>query len=66
MAVAVAQMTHSSRFKNRKVKQHPKQTHFGIEVAKGLVWKEWEPGGEYIKHVVLKNVNVKTQKFKYR
>ncbi|PIK59519.1 putative coiled-coil domain-containing protein [Apostichopus japonicus] len=65
MPVAVAQRTHASRFKDRKVKQHPKQTHFGIEVAKGLVWKEWEPGGEYTKHVILKNVNVKTQKFKY-
>ena len=40
--------------------------HCGIEVVKGLTWKGWEPGGEYTKNVVLKNVNVKTQKLKFR
>ncbi|XP_072031285.1 cilia- and flagella-associated protein 65-like [Amphiura filiformis] len=42
-----------------------KTNHYGIEVAKGLTWKGWEPGGEYTKHVILKNVKVKTQKLKY-
>ncbi|XP_071497349.1 cilia- and flagella-associated protein 65-like [Diadema antillarum] len=42
-----------------------KTNHFGIEVVKGLTWKGWEPGGEYTKHVVLKNVQVKTQKLKF-
>ncbi|XP_041477861.1 LOW QUALITY PROTEIN: cilia- and flagella-associated protein 65-like [Lytechinus variegatus] len=44
--------------------QH-KTNHFGIEVVKGLTWKGWEPGGEYTKHVILKNVQVKTQKLKF-
>ena len=39
---------------------------YGIEVVKGLTWKGWEPGGEYTKNIVLKNVNVKTQKLTYR
>ena len=43
-----------------------KANHYGIEVIKGLTWKGWEPGGEYTKHVILKNVKVKTQKLKYR
>ena len=40
--------------------------HLGIEVSQGLLWKGWEPGHEYTKHLTLKNVKVKTQKLKYR
>ena len=39
---------------------------FGIEVTDGLVWQGWEPGGEYTKHITLKNVHIKTKKLKYR
>ncbi|XP_038048739.1 cilia- and flagella-associated protein 65-like [Patiria miniata] len=42
-----------------------KVKHYGIEVVKGVTWKGWEPGGEYTKNVILKNVQVKTQKLKY-
>ncbi|XP_071942190.1 cilia- and flagella-associated protein 65-like [Antedon mediterranea] len=38
---------------------------YGIEVVNNLTWRGWEPGGEYTKHIVLKNVLVKTQKIKY-
>ncbi|XP_006820550.2 cilia- and flagella-associated protein 65-like [Saccoglossus kowalevskii] len=37
----------------------------GIEVVEGVTWKGWEPGAEYTKNIILKNVNVKTQKIKY-
>ncbi|XP_052814504.1 cilia- and flagella-associated protein 65-like isoform X2 [Mya arenaria] len=37
----------------------------GIEVVDKLVWQNWQPGREYTKNIVLKNVKVKTQKIKY-
>lgn len=40
--------------------------HFGVEVVRKLTWQGWEPGKEYTKHLVLKNVRVKTQKLKYK
>lgn len=40
--------------------------HYGIEVANGLNWEHWQPGGEYTKQITLKNVNLKTKKLKYR
>lgn len=43
-----------------------KSNHFGIEVASGITWQGWEPGREYTKSIVLKNVKVKTQKLKYK
>ena len=43
-----------------------KVNHFGIEVASGITWQGWEPGREYTKHIVLKNIRVKTQKLKYK
>ncbi|XP_022101804.1 cilia- and flagella-associated protein 65-like isoform X2 [Acanthaster planci] len=42
-----------------------KVKRYGIEVVKGLTWRGWEPGGEYTKNIILKNVNVKTQKLTY-
>lgn len=43
------------------------KTNFhGIEVINEIVWQGWEPGREYTKNIILKNVNVKTQKIKYR
>ncbi|XP_053386703.1 cilia- and flagella-associated protein 65-like isoform X2 [Mercenaria mercenaria] len=37
----------------------------GLEVVEKIVWQGWEPGREYTKNIVLKNVKVKTQKIKY-
>ncbi|ESO88046.1 hypothetical protein LOTGIDRAFT_219687 [Lottia gigantea] len=42
-----------------------KQNFNGIEVVDGVVWQGWEPGQEYTKNIILKNVKVKTQKLKY-
>lgn len=38
----------------------------GIEVVDKIVWQNWQPGREYTKNIVLKNVKVKTQKIKYK
>ena len=39
----------------------------GIEVVHRVVWQNWQPGREYTKNVVLKNVTLtKTQKIKYK
>ena len=43
-----------------------KTQHYGIEVADKVIWQGWEPGREYIKSIILKNVKVKTQKLKYK
>jgi hypothetical protein len=43
-----------------------KTNHHGIEVINEIIWQGWEPGREYTKNIVLKNVNVKTQKIKYK
>ena len=43
-----------------------KLTKFGLEVPLGLTYQGWEPGGEYTKHLVLKNVQLKTQKIRYK
>lgn len=40
--------------------------HFGIEVADSITWQGWEPGGEYTQQIVLKNVQIKTQKLQYK
>ncbi|XP_033103427.1 cilia- and flagella-associated protein 65-like [Anneissia japonica] len=49
----------------KKNQQNKKTSKYGIEVVSNLAWKGWEPGGEYTKRIVLKNVLVKTQKIKY-
>ena len=40
--------------------------HYGIEVIDKIIWQGWEPGREYTKHIVLKNVKVKTEKIRYK
>ena len=40
--------------------------HYGIEAPKQILWKGWEPGGEYTKQLVIKNSNVKTQKLQFQ
>lgn len=46
--------------------QKTKLVKYGLEVPKGLTYQGWEPGGEYTKPLVLKNVNLKTQKVRYK
>ena len=46
--------------------QAERVNHYGIEVVNGVTWQGWEPGGEYTKQIVLKNVQIKTQKLKYK
>ena len=43
-----------------------KANFYGIEVVEGITWRGWEPGKEYTKNIVLKNVRVKTLKLKYK
>lgn len=43
-----------------------KITKFGLEVPSSLTYKGWEPGGEYTKQLVLKNVQLRTKKIKYK
>ena len=43
-----------------------KVTKHGIEVPSALTYKSWEPGGEYTKPLVLKNVNLTSKKIRYR
>lgn len=47
-----------------ETKLFPKK--LGIEVNDSVTWQGWEPGGEYTKYINLKNVQIKTQKLKYR
>ena len=46
--------------------QTDKQVIHGIEVVRQIIYQGWEPGKEYIRNIVLKNVAVKTQKLKFR
>jgi hypothetical protein len=41
---------------------------FGIDCGNGILYRggQWEPGGEYIAKLLVKNVSRKTQKFKYQ
>ena len=70
MATAVDQRpllrtTLNNNTKRRRVANLDKVNHYGIEVIDSITWQGWEPGNEYTKNIVLKNVKVKTQKLKY-
>jgi len=43
-----------------------KSINHGVETVTQLTWTGWTPGKEYTKHIVLKNLRVKTQKVKYK
>ncbi|KAJ3320632.1 hypothetical protein HDV06_005150 [Boothiomyces sp. JEL0866] len=43
-----------------------RKTQFGIDCADLVHFSHWEPGGEYVKSLVIKNVVMKTQKIKYK
>ncbi|KAI8813741.1 hypothetical protein BJ742DRAFT_377453 [Cladochytrium replicatum] len=40
--------------------------HFGVDCAECVHFTHWEPGGEYVKNLVVKNVVMKTQKMRYK
>ncbi|XP_072436052.1 cilia- and flagella-associated protein 65 [Chiloscyllium punctatum] len=56
----------STEISGRKKSKGIKSNFFGIEVLDHLEWLNWEPGIESTKHIILKNVQFKTQKLKYR
>ncbi|KAJ3105560.1 hypothetical protein HDU97_007902 [Phlyctochytrium planicorne] len=43
-----------------------RRLQFGIDCADMVHFTHWEPGGEHLKHLVVKNVVMKTQKIKYK
>ncbi|TPX66179.1 hypothetical protein SpCBS45565_g04639 [Spizellomyces sp. 'palustris'] len=46
--------------------RHDRRLQFGIDCAELVHFTHWEPGGEHVKHLVVKNVVMKTQKIKYK
>ncbi|PRP79387.1 hypothetical protein PROFUN_12985 [Planoprotostelium fungivorum] len=38
---------------------------FRLDIGSGLEWKSWEPGGEHLKKLTIRNIDVKTQHIKY-
>lgn len=43
-----------------------KMNNFGIETACIITWTGWVPGKEYTKTIVLKNLNIRAQKLKFK
>ncbi|KAI8834503.1 hypothetical protein BC829DRAFT_448428 [Chytridium lagenaria] len=43
-----------------------RRVQFGIDCADMVHFTHWEPGGEHVKQLVVKNVVMKTQKIKYK
>ncbi|KAJ1562128.1 hypothetical protein HK405_015525, partial [Cladochytrium tenue] len=43
-----------------------RRARFGVDCADLVHFTHWEPGGEYVKHLAVKNVVMKTQKIRYR
>jgi hypothetical protein len=39
---------------------------YAFDCEESLVWTGWEPGGEYVKKLIIKNVGQKQQTFKFR
>ncbi|XP_041057147.1 cilia- and flagella-associated protein 65 [Carcharodon carcharias] len=56
----------SSEISGRKKSKGIKSNFYGIEVLEHLEWLNWDLGIASTKHLVLKNVQFKTQKLKYR
>nr|XP_056708024.1 cilia- and flagella-associated protein 65 [Euleptes europaea] len=48
----------------RKTKE--RSTFWGIEVVEAVCWHRWCLGKEFIKHLTLKNICLKTQKLRFR
>lgn len=45
---------------------HGRSCRFGIECPDHLEWSGWQPGGEYSRKLVVRNVSNHTVKFKYK
>ncbi|OAJ44042.1 hypothetical protein BDEG_27330 [Batrachochytrium dendrobatidis JEL423] len=43
-----------------------RKTQFGIDCAEMVHFARWEPGGEHVKYLSVKNIVMKTQKIKYK
>uniref|UniRef100_UPI00398E9F00 cilia- and flagella-associated protein 65 isoform X2 n=1 Tax=Pristiophorus japonicus TaxID=55135 RepID=UPI00398E9F00 len=56
----------STEISGKKKSKGIKSNFSGIEVMEHLEWLNWELGVESTKHLILKNVQFKTQKLKYR
>ncbi|XP_072117075.1 cilia- and flagella-associated protein 65 isoform X2 [Mobula birostris] len=50
----------------KRTKKRVKSNFFGIEALEQLEWSDWDLGIESTKHIILKNIQFKTQKLKYR
>ncbi|KAI9324852.1 hypothetical protein BDR26DRAFT_964069 [Obelidium mucronatum] len=46
--------------------KNERKVHYGIDCADLVHFTHWEPGGEHVKSLVVKNVVMKTQKIKYK
>lgn len=46
--------------------EHAGAHRLGIDCADRLDWRNWVPGTEYVKHLVVKNVSTSTVKVKYK
>ncbi|KAJ3173570.1 hypothetical protein HDU88_002656 [Geranomyces variabilis] len=46
--------------------RHDRRLQFGIDCAEMVHFTHWEPGGEHVKQLIVKNVVMKTQKIKYK
>ena len=40
--------------------------HFGLDCGVGLLWKQWDVGGEYSKKLTIRNVTEHSIKFVYK
>jgi hypothetical protein len=46
--------------------RYDRRIQFGIDGAESVHFTHWEPGGEHIKQLIVKNVVMKTQKIRYK
>ncbi|KAJ3030918.1 UNVERIFIED_CONTAM: hypothetical protein HDU68_007279 [Siphonaria sp. JEL0065] len=46
--------------------KNERKVHYGIDCADLVHFTHWEPGGEHVKNLIIKNVVMKTQKIKYK
>ncbi|KAH6577222.1 hypothetical protein BASA60_004157 [Batrachochytrium salamandrivorans] len=66
--IKTATFTHNSQ--SRDIIPTPgrdeRKTQFGIDCTDIVHFSKWEPGGEHVKYLSIKNVVMKTQKIKYK
>jgi len=49
-----------------KSERYERSQVWGVDCAEALEWRGWEPGGEYVRSLHVKNVSTKTLKVKYK